>query len=125
MKAGHAPAAHEFPPHQRLDSVLPAPAAAPLPASRSFSTLAVKMRTVPELCPARKQSRAMSFVEAVTNVIVGFLLALVTQIALFPMFGLVVSLVDNVVIGGIFTAVSILRSFMLRRVFEAIRVREH
>ena len=72
-----------------------------------------------------KQSRTMSLVEAVTNVVVGFLLALLTQMAIFPMFGLVVSVADNLVIGGIFTAVSILRSFMLRRVFEAVRARQH
>jgi len=73
----------------------------------------------------QKQSRVMSLVEAVTNVVVGFLLALLTQMAIFPMFGLVVSVADNLVIGSIFTAVSILRSFALRRVFEAVRARHH
>jgi hypothetical protein len=34
-----------------------------------------------------------------------------------------VSLVDNLVIGVAFTAISLARSFVLRRVFEAIRVR--
>jgi hypothetical protein len=36
---------------------------------------------------------------------------------------LVESLTDNLMIGLIFTVVSILRSFALRRVFEAVRVR--
>jgi hypothetical protein len=71
----------------------------------------------------RKQSRVMSLVEAVTNVVVGFLLALLTQIAVFPLFGLVVSAADNLLISMIFTAVSIVRSFTLRRIFEAVRVR--
>src|SRR4051794_21399057 len=31
------------------------------------------------------QSRAMSFAEAVTNVMVGFVLAILTQLALFPL----------------------------------------
>jgi hypothetical protein len=70
-----------------------------------------------------KQSRMMSLVEAVTNVVVGFLLALLTQFWIFPMFGLVVSVTDNLVIGSIFTAVSILRSFALRRLFETVRTR--
>jgi hypothetical protein len=74
--------------------------------------------------PDCKQSRVMSLNEAITNVIVGFVLALLTQIALFPLFGLVVSAADNVLIGIIFTAVSIVRSFTLRRVFEAVRVRQ-
>jgi hypothetical protein len=70
-----------------------------------------------------RQSRAMSFVEAITNVVVGFMLAVLTQIAVFPILGLRVSIGDNFLIGGIFTAVSILRSFTLRRLFEAIRAR--
>jgi hypothetical protein len=70
-----------------------------------------------------KQSRMMSMVEAVTNVLVGYLLALALQAALFPMLGLQVGLVDNLLIGAAFTIVSIVRSFMLRRFFEAIRVR--
>ena len=57
-------------------------------------------------------------VEATTNVVVGFLLALLTQIAIFPLFGLVVSAADNLMIGGILTAVSILRSL---RVASAVR----
>ena len=70
-----------------------------------------------------RQSRTMSLVEAITNVVVGFLLALATQIVIFPLFGLVVTVTDNLVIGGIFTAVSIGRSYVLRRLFEAIGAR--
>lgn len=66
----------------------------------------------------------MSLVEATANVVVGFLLALLTQIAVFPLFGIVVSFGDNMLIGSTFTAVSILRSFMLRRLFEAVRIRQ-
>jgi hypothetical protein len=65
-----------------------------------------------------KQSRTMSFVETTTNVMVGYLIALLTQFAIFPTFGVIVSLRDNVLISGIFTAVSIVRSFTLRRLFE-------
>ena len=70
-----------------------------------------------------RQSRTMSLVEATANVIVGFLLALLTQMAVFPLFGLVVSAADNLLIGTIFTAVSIVRTFALRRLFEAARMR--
>jgi len=52
----------------------------------------------------------MSLVEATTNVVLGFLLALLTQFTIFPMFGLVVSVADNLLISGIFTAVSIVRA---------------
>ena len=40
------------------------------------------------------------------------------------MFGLDVSLSDNLAIGAIFTGISIVRSFTLRRVFEEIRFRK-
>ena len=66
----------------------------------------------------------MSLVEATANVVVGFVLALLTQVVVFPSFGLAVSAADNLLIGIIFTAVSIVRSFTLRRVFEAVRVRQ-
>ena len=70
-----------------------------------------------------KQSRLMSLVEAVANVIVGFGVAVVTQILIFPIFGLHTTLSQNLKMGAIFTVVSIARSFALRRVFEAIRMR--
>jgi hypothetical protein len=69
-----------------------------------------------------KQSRLMSLVEATTNVVVGFLLALLTQIVVFPLLGLSASLSDNLILGVIFTAVSLLRSYALRRLFNAIQV---
>ncbi len=70
-----------------------------------------------------RQSRRMSFAEALTNVAVGYGIAVATQIAVFPVFGLHASLADNLLMGVIFTVVSIVRSYSLRRLFEEIRVR--
>ena len=70
-----------------------------------------------------KQSRAMSLVEAIANVIVGYGVAVVTQILIFPLFGLHTTLAQNMALGAMFTAVSIARSYALRRMFEAIRSR--
>ena len=69
-----------------------------------------------------KQSRRMSLVEALANVAVGFGVAVATQAIVFPLFGLRASLADNLTIGAVFTAVSIARSYALRRAFEAIRM---
>ncbi len=71
-----------------------------------------------------KQSRLMSLVEAITNVIVGYGVAVATQILIFPIFGLQTTLGQNLAMGGIFTIVSLLRSFALRRFFESFRVAE-
>ena len=70
-----------------------------------------------------KQSRSMSLVEAVANVVVGYGVAVVTQILIFPVFGLHTTLAQNLKLGLVFTIVSIARSFALRRLFEAIRMR--
>ena len=68
-----------------------------------------------------RQSRRMSLAEAVANVLVGYGIAVATQAMVFPMFGLNASLSDNLLIGAIFTVLSILRGFTLRRLFEALR----
>ena len=70
-----------------------------------------------------KQSRLMSLVESVANVAVGYGVAVATQILIFPVFGLHTTLAQNLKMGAIFTVVSIARSFALRRVFEALRIR--
>ena len=69
-----------------------------------------------------KQSRLMSLVESIANVAVGYGVAVVTQILIFPVFGLHTTLAQNLKIGLIFTAISIARSYVLRRLFEGIRV---
>jgi hypothetical protein len=65
----------------------------------------------------------MSLVEAVANVAFGYVIAVGTQILVFPLFAIEASLGDNIAIGAVFTTVSMLRSYLLRRMFEAIRVR--
>lgn len=68
-----------------------------------------------------KQSRTMSLVEAFANVVVGYGVAVITQLLIFPLFGLRTTLAENLAIGAIFTVVSIARSFALRRLFERLR----
>ena len=67
------------------------------------------------------QSRRQSLIEAITNVVVGYALAVLTQIMVFPWFGLKVSLNDNLAIGAMFVIISLLRSYALRRLFERWR----
>ena len=69
-----------------------------------------------------KQSRGMSLIESLANVIVGYGVAVVTQILIFPVFGLHTTLAQNLKLGAAFTLVSMARSYALRRLFERIRV---
>jgi hypothetical protein len=57
----------------------------------------------------------MSLAEATVNV------AVATQLLLSPLRGLSVRMQDNLIIGSIFTGVSLLRSYLLRRIFERLR----
>ena len=63
----------------------------------------------------------MSMIEAATNVVVGYVLAIVTQIVVFPWFGIETGLAEHMTIGLAFVVVSLLRGYVLRRLFEAAR----
>jgi hypothetical protein len=67
------------------------------------------------------QSRRMSLIEAITNVALGYVLAVFTQIIVFPWFGLHTSLGDNLALGAVFVGISLLRSYALRRLFARLR----
>lgn len=68
-----------------------------------------------------RQSRAMSLLEAVTNVVVGYALAIATQFAVFPLFGVTMRTRQMLIMGLVFTAVSIVRSYALRRLFNRLQ----
>lgn len=70
-----------------------------------------------------KQTRKASMVETLLNTALGYGVALTAQIVVFPWFGINIPLSSNIAIGVIFTVVSIVRGFVLRRLFEMLRVR--
>ena len=71
-----------------------------------------------------KQSRLMSFVESTANIAVGFGLGLLGQVVFLPLLGIDANLQQNLVFAAIMTVLSIVRSYSLRRVFEALRIRQ-
>lgn len=66
------------------------------------------------------QSRLGSLVESVLNVVVGYGVAVAAQVAIFPWFGVNLPLHDNMLIGVLFTGVSLVRSYALRRFFARL-----
>jgi hypothetical protein len=66
------------------------------------------------------QSRRHSAIEAVANVAVGYAISVVGNAVILPAFGFEVSLADNLLIGLCFTAISVVRSYALRRVFNGL-----
>lgn len=65
------------------------------------------------------QSKTGSFIEACANVAIGYFVALLSQIIIFPLFGIQVPLTTNLGIGAWFTVISLVRSYILRRWFNA------
>ena len=67
------------------------------------------------------QSKKFSFIESISNVVIGYFVALCSQIIVFPIFDIDVNLETNIYIGLWFTGISIIRSYVLRRVFNRIK----
>jgi len=64
------------------------------------------------------QTKLQSFIESAVNIFIGFLVSLVAQVAFFPFFDIRVSLSDNLMLGALFTVVSLIRSYFVRRYFN-------
>ena len=64
------------------------------------------------------QSRLMSAVEASFNVLIGYLVSVLANILILPLFGYDVTIADSFAIGLAFTAVSLVRSYAIRRIFN-------
>ena len=65
------------------------------------------------------QSRLGSLIESMMNIAIGYGVALASQIVLFPFFDIHITLTTNLWIGTWFTAISLVRSYVIRRWFNA------
>jgi hypothetical protein len=66
------------------------------------------------------QTRRASAMEALMGTIIGFLLAIWVQRLLFPALGHDLALEENALVAAVFTVLSLLRSYCLRRLFNAL-----
>jgi len=65
------------------------------------------------------QSRLSSFIESMANVFIGYVVSLLVQLIVYPLFGAQFTFAQNIQIGLIFMAVAIVRSYVIRRWFNA------
>jgi hypothetical protein len=70
------------------------------------------------------QTRLHSFLEATANILIGSLISLLVQRLVFPLYGIQITLSQDIQIVAIFTVVSIVRSYILRRVFNRFHKKE-
>lgn len=64
------------------------------------------------------QTKLQSLLETLFSIAIGFLVALGSQLVIFPQFGIQVSMSSNLQITGWFTLVSIIRGYYVRRLFN-------
>jgi hypothetical protein len=64
------------------------------------------------------QTRKRSALEALAQIIVGYTVSVCGNILVLPMFGLNPSVADSLGIGLVFSAISLVRGYVLRRVFN-------
>ena len=69
------------------------------------------------------QSKKHSIIESMANVAIGFVVAFVSQLAVFPMFDIHIPISSNLGITAWFTAISLIRGYMVRRWFNKKQVK--
>lgn len=65
-----------------------------------------------------QQTRLGSFIEAWINVLIGFGINFMANLLILPMFGFNITLMDNLYIGILYTIISVVRSYAIRRWFN-------
>ena len=70
------------------------------------------------------QSKRHSAVEALLNILIGIGVAYSAQLIVFPLFDIYISHSANLGITLIFTAVSFVRSYFVRRLFNYLHLKE-
>jgi hypothetical protein len=74
-----------------------------------------------ELASVGGQSRKGSLVESIANIAIGYSINFTANLLVFPLFGWHVSVKQNLALGVIYTAISLARSYALRRYFNKQR----
>lgn len=71
------------------------------------------------------QTRGQSLAEAGVNIGIGFGINYAANLLIFPLFGFHISLVDNLWMGGLYTVISLIRSYLIRRYFNSLMIAVH
>ena len=64
------------------------------------------------------QTKKQSLKESITNIVVGYFISLISQLIIFPLLNITVTMADNLLISAYFTLISLIRSYVIRRYFN-------
>ena len=67
-----------------------------------------------------KQTRRKSLIETVVQTVIGLGTSILLQVILYPVTGIPVSFTQNLIITAVFFAVSIVRGYIVRRIFDEL-----
>jgi hypothetical protein len=67
------------------------------------------------------QTKLGSIAEAWANIAVGFTINYFANLTIFPLFGMHISAANNFWLGCIYTVISLVRSYVLRRYFNGLK----
>ena len=65
------------------------------------------------------QTKRQSLIETLTSVFVGWLIGVILNLTVLPLFYYNITVVDSLWVSLIFTAVSVIRSYAIRRFFNS------
>ena len=65
------------------------------------------------------QSKRQSLIETLTNVGIGWFISFIANMLVLPLFGYNINLTDGLLISIIFTIISIVRGYVVRRWFNS------
>ena len=71
------------------------------------------------------QTKLGSWIEAWANIVVGFSINYVANLLIFPIFGMHISPLNNFYMGCIYTVISLVRSYVIRRHFNGLHFFHH
>lgn len=65
------------------------------------------------------QSKKESFIETLTSVFIGWLIGVILNILVLPLFDYNITVIDSLWVSLIFTVVSVIRGYVIRRFFNS------
>ena len=65
------------------------------------------------------QSKRESMIESLTSVFVGWLIGVILNLTILPLFDYNITVVDSLLVSLIFTVISVVRGYLIRRFFNS------
>lgn len=63
------------------------------------------------------QTKRYSLIESITNIVIGYFIAFIGQLIIFPLIEIEIKINQNLIIGLYFMIISLCRSYLIRRFF--------